>query len=269
MLRPPAVAGTFYPAAPEALRREVLRCLAAESAPEKKQALGLIVPHAGYMYSGQVAGAVYARIAIPQKLVILCPNHTGYGAYAAINASGAWRTPLGEAPIDDALAMRLLELAPILEEDSAAHRREHSLEVQLPFLQELRPDFQFVPLCLSHFDYAACETLGHALARLIGESREEILMIASSDMNHYESQERTLIKDQRALDCILALDPAALYQSVHEENISMCGIIPATCMLIAARELGATRAELVKHATSGDVTGDFSGVVGYAGIVVA
>lgn len=149
-----------------------------------------------------------------------------------------------------------------------AHRREHALEVQLPFLQELRPDIQFVPLCLSHFNYPDCVALGEAMAEVIGEGGQEILMVASSDMNHYESQERTLQKDQRAIDCILELDPEKLYRRVHEEHISMCGIIPTTCMLVAALALGAKEAVLVRHATSGDVTGDFSGVVGYAGIVV-
>jgi hypothetical protein len=161
-----------------------------------------------------------------------------------------------------------MDLDPELENDSFAHLEEHALEVQLPFLQVIRNDFEFVPLCLSHFDYAECQKLGKAMAKLISESAEEILMLASSDMNHYESQKRTLEKDQRAIDCILALDPAALYQRVHEEQISMCGIIPTTSMLIAAKLLGAKEAELVKHATSGDITGDFSGVVGYAGIIV-
>jgi len=269
MIREPAVAGRFYTDDPSSLRREVRGFLHAGAAPSQEKVIGLVSPHAGYVYSGQVAGDVFARVEIPRKNLVLGPNHTGLGAYAAINRSGTWNTPLGSAKIDSVLAQSLMDLCPLLQEDSAAHQREHSLEVQLPFLQVLREDFEFVPLCLSHFRYADCESLGTAMAQLIAASGEDILMIASSDMNHYESQERTLLKDQRAIDCILELNPQKLYQRVHEEAISMCGIIPTTCMLVAALELGAKRAELVKHATSGDVSGDYAGVVGYAGIIVA
>lgn len=266
MIREPAVAGRFYPANPTRLRQDVETYLKPVAA--KTHAIGVVSPHAGYMYSGHVAGATLARIEIPDKVIVLCPNHSGAGAYAAIQQYGSWVTPLGEVPIDSHLARRLVEIIPWLEEDSAAHRREHALEVQLPFLQVARPSFSFVPICLSHFRFGECQSLGEGLAQLIGESDEEILLVASSDMNHYESQERTLLKDQRAIDCILALDPEGLYRTVHDEQISMCGIIPTTCMLVAAKKLGATQAELVKHATSGDITGDYAGVVGYAGIVV-
>jgi MEMO1 family protein len=268
MIREPAVAGMFYTANPQKLRGEVYGFLHQEENLHPVKAIGVVSPHAGYMYSGHVAGAVLSRVKIPKKLIVLCPNHTGFGVFAAMNSSGFWKTPLGDAKIDEGLARRLMELDEELEEDGFAHEREHALEVQLPFLQVIRSDFEFVPLCLSHFSYRQCETLGSAMAQLIQESKEEILMLASSDMNHYESQQRTLLKDQRAIDCILALDPKALYQRVHEEQISMCGIIPTTCMLIAANQLGAKEATLVKHATSGDVTGDFSGVVGYAGIII-
>lgn len=268
MRREPAVAGSFYPANPAKLRGEVDAFLADARVERPEPAIGVVSPHAGYMYSGRVAGAVLAKVRIPQKAIILCPNHTGLGAYAAVNREGSWRTPLGEVPIDTTLADKLVRAAPFLEDDVMAHRREHALEVQLPFLQELRPDLAFVPLCLSHFNYPDCVALGEAMAEVIGESAGEILMVASSDMNHYESQERTLQKDQRAIDCILDLNPEKLYRRVHEEHISMCGIIPTTCMLVAALALGAKEAELVRHATSGDVTGDFSGVVGYAGILV-
>lgn len=268
MLREPAVAGSFYPANPAKLRGEVASFLSEAGTGKPEPAIGVVSPHAGYMYSGHVAGAVLARVRIPQKAIVLCPNHTGLGAYAAINRAGAWRTPLGEVPIDTELAEKLIRAAPFLEDDVMAHRREHALEVQLPFLQELQPNLQFVPLCLSHFNYPDCVALGETMADVIGESAEEILMVASSDMNHYESQERTLLKDQRAIDCILELNPEKLYRRVHEEHISMCGIIPTTCMLVAALALGAREAELVRHATSGDVSGDFAGVVGYAGIVV-
>lgn len=266
MTREPAVAGRFYSAQPEKLRKEINGFM--EKIAVSERVIGVVSPHAGYMYSGHVAGAVFSRIQVPKKTIILCPNHTGLGVEASINASGSWQTPLGEVPVDEDLAKRLMELDSQLEEDVLAHLQEHALEVQLPFLQMIQEDFRFVPLCLSHLSYGECEVLGEALAKVVRESPEPILLLASSDMNHYESQERTLLKDQRAIDCILALDPPGLYRRVHEEHISMCGIIPTTCMLIAAQLLGAKQADLVKHATSGDITGDFSGVVGYAGIIV-
>lgn len=266
MIREPAVAGRFYPGNPTRLRKEVEDFLRPAGEPQK--ALGVISPHAGYVYSGHVAGAVLGAVQIPKLLIVLCPNHTGNGAWAAINGEGVWRTPMGDVPINSKLAMRLQELYPGLEEDREAHKHEHALEVQLPFLQDLNPDLEFVPLCLSHFSYEECQGLGKALGQLIGETSQEILMLASSDMNHYESQKRTLEKDQMAIDAILEMDPEKLYRTVHEENISMCGIIPSTCMLIAAKVLGAKGARLVKHATSGDVSGDYSGVVGYAGIII-
>jgi len=268
MIRKPAVAGHFYPGNPDRLRQDVEGFLKAEAIGEPRKAIGVVSPHAGYVYSGHVAGAALGKVSIPNKVIVLCPNHTGSGAWAAINEEGSWRTPLGDIPIDTPLAQRLMQLDSSLEEDSMAHAREHALEVQLPFLQTLQPDLQIVPLCLSHFSYPECEHLGKALAGLIEENAEPVLMVASSDLNHYESQERTLVKDQMAIDCILERDPEKLYQTVHEENISMCGVIPTTSMLIAANCLGANKAELIKHATSGDISGDYTGVVGYAGMII-
>jgi len=269
MIREPVVAGRFYSGDPLQLHEDVEGFLKTAESTPKVAALGVVSPHAGYMYSGSVAGAALGQVKIPQKIIVLCPNHTGLGAWGAINTEGYWKTPLGNAQIASELARRLQGLYPDLQEDSLAHAQEHALEVQLPFLQELRPDFEFVPLCLSHFSYGECDRLGLALAQLIQEGNEEILMLASSDLNHYESQERTLQKDQRAIDCILEMDPEKLYRVVQEEAITMCGIIPVTCMLIAARQMGAQKATLVKHTTSGDVTGDYAGVVGYAGIIVS
>ena len=266
-VRRPAVAGQFYPDDPAKLRREVRSFLVDE---KKQRALGCIVPHAGYVYSGHVAGAVYSRLELPKRFLILCPNHTGYGSPLAIMSSGTWSTPLGDAKIDSALAEELKKAFPYLEEDATAHLREHSLEVQLPFLQELLgDDFSFVPICVGTGQLAVLQALGQAIAQVVSAQKEPVLVIASSDMNHYENDEVTRIKDERAIQPILALDPAGLHATVREQHISMCGYAPATAMLTAAKALGATHAELVKHATSGDIFGERDRVVGYAGITVA
>jgi MEMO1 family protein len=269
MTRKPAVAGTFYERLPERLTAQVNHCFQANSrATERMPFIGAVVPHAGLMYSGHVAAAVYDLLALPPRLIILCPNHTGLGADAAIISSGGWLTPLGEMHVDEALAKELRSETRALTEDQTAHSREHSLEVQLPFLQTLAPSSRFVPICLGRSSYELCDEVGTAIARVIQRLGEPVGIIASSDLNHYENQESTLRKDQLAIDCILALDPRRLWETIHREEISMCGYIPTTTMLIAARELGASHATLVKHATSADVSGDYGHVVGYAGLVI-
>ena len=268
-VREPAVAGTFYEGTAQRLQRQVEECVGMNAAPETRETfIGSVVPHAGLMYSGHVAAALYTSVALPRRFIILCPNHTGYGHFAAINRDGAWRTPLGEAAIDQALAEAVMHETSALRDDDTAHAREHSLEVQLPFLQYLQGDFTFVPICLGARRYELCEEIGNAVASVVSSSRETIGIIASSDFNHYEDQTTTLRKDQMAIDAVLALDPARLWRTVDEQDISMCGFIPTTTMLIAATRLGATRARLVKHATSGDVSGDYGHVVGYAAIAV-
>jgi len=264
-IRRPAVAGVFYDANPETLERRVLALLPSGSA---SPAIGAIVPHAGYVYSGPVAGAVYARLRLPATAVILCPNHTGRGAPAALDPSDAWRTPLGDIPLARGLADRLLALAKSLQEDSEAHRLEHSLEVQLPFLKVLRPDTEIVPVCLGEASLPLCREVGEALARLVQEEEEPPILLASSDMNHYESREVGRAKDDLALARIEGLDAEGLFRTVREKSISMCGFLPATTLLFAARALGAARAEVVSRRDSGDETGDTSSVVGYAGVVV-
>ena len=265
--RPPAVAGQFYEGSADRLRAQVALCLDANPEPPAKEPfIGAVVPHAGLMYSGHVAGAFYKSAALPKRFVILCPNHTGLGHVAAINREGEWRTPLGNARIDTPLADELMKRAPMLAEDSKAHAREHSLEVQLPFLQILAGDFTFVPICLATHNYALCEDIGKAIAEVVSD---DVGILASSDLNHYENQQTTLRKDQLAIDEVVALDPRGLWDTVAEHDVSMCGFIPTTVMLIAARQRGATRARLLKHATSGDVNGDYGHVVGYAAIAVS
>lgn len=271
LLRHPAVAGRFYPGDPEELRAEVQTYLASadskDSAPIR--AIGSIAPHAGYMYSGHVAGAVFARIEIPQLCIVMCPNHTGMGRALSIMSEGAWETPLGEVAIHDGFAQTLKQRFPALEEDAAAHRAEHAAEVELPFLQLLQPQLRFVPIALGTGRLEILEQLGLALADVIAQHKEPVLIVASSDMNHYESDAVTRIKDHKAIERILTLDPRGLHEVVTQQNISMCGYGPTVAMLTAARQLGAKSAELVKYATSGDVSGDRDMVVGYAGLIIS
>jgi MEMO1 family protein len=264
MDRAPAVAGAFYPADPDRLARDVAGFLRSDAPPAP--ALGVLAPHAGYVYSGAVAGATYARVAVPERVVVLCPNHTGLGALAALWPDGRWRTPLGAVPIDAELTAALRE-CPLVEEDRAAHLQEHALEVQLPFLQALRPDLTLAALCLGPLSAAEAEALGRALAAAL--RRRPALVVASSDMSHYLPAETARRLDQRALERLLALDPHGLHDVCRREHITMCGVVPATVMLAAARELGARRAELVRYANSGDVNGDHRRVVGYAGALVS
>jgi len=265
-LREPAVAGRFYPASATELRADVEGYLSPPQA--LVPAIGCIVPHAGYIYSGQVAGAVFSRLQIPSCCIVLCPNHTGFGHPLAIMKEGGWRTPLGELPIDSELAGRLLQAFPALVEDAAAHRSEHAIEVELPFLQVITPGMKFVPIAVGTSRLLLLEHLAEAVATAVEAYEQPVLIIASSDMNHYEDDSITRVKDRKAIDQILALDPRGLYETVMNESISMCGFGPAVAMLTAVKRLGAQKAELVQYATSGDVSGDRETVVGYAGIVV-
>ncbi len=264
MIRDPAVAGHFYDAKPQALAAEVDRLLSAEA--PGIRARGVLAPHAGYVYSGAVAGAVYARVDVSPRVIVLGPNHTGLGARAALWPGGAWRTPLGSVPIDPGLTGALAG-CPLLEGDPVAHMREHSIEVQVPFLQRARPGVTIAALCLGQLDYAECEEIGRAVARAARDAGA--LVVASSDMSHYIPAALARAKDMRAVERIVALDPRGLHEVVRRERITMCGFIPATVMLVAVKELGASAAELVRYAHSGEVTGDDESVVGYAGIVVA
>ncbi len=235
---------------------------------EKVSARGCVVPHAGYIYSGHVAGAVYGALRLPSRYILMGPRHRPPGEPLAIVSKGFWRTPLGDAKIDEALAAELKRACTLLREDDVAHRAEHSLEVQLPFLQHCAGDFSFVPVALGTDRFAALEDLGRAVAKVVAAQRDPVLIVSSSDLNHYESDALTRVKDRRAIDQILALNPRGLYDTVRREGISMCGFGPTVSLLTAARALGASRAELVRYATSGDITGDRDEVVGYAGIII-
>lgn len=267
MLREPAVAGRFYPADPDILRRDLRSYLSPPS--ERKSAIACMVPHAGYMYSGAVAGAVFSNVAVPSRCIILCPNHTGRGHPLSLMKEGGWQTPLGDLKIDQRLAEELLREFPSLRDDSDAHRFEHAIEVELPFLQVIRPEITFVPVAVGTSRLILLQELGEVLAKVIPAVAAGTLIIASSDMNHYEDDATTRVKDQKAIEKILELDAAGLHETVINESISMCGFGPAVAMLTAATQLGAEHADLVQYATSADVSGDRNTVVGYAGIIVA
>jgi AmmeMemoRadiSam system protein B len=266
-VRTPAVAGRFYPGRAEELLREI-RGYTSTVKTGRIAAIGCVAPHAGYIYSGGVAGAVYSRLEIPERCVILCPNHTGKGRPLAVMANTTWQTPLGEVAADADLGARLLRRFPALQEDSAAHRAEHAIEVQLPFLQAQQPELNLVPIVIGTSDFDVLRGLGEALADVIADRAEKVLIIASSDMNHYESDAITRVKDHKAIERVLAMDARGLWEAVMNEDITMCGFGPTIVMLTAAKLLGATSATLVKYATSGDVAGDYESVVGYAGIIV-
>jgi AmmeMemoRadiSam system protein B len=268
-VRSPAVAGTFYPGAPAGLERVVRKLT--RSGGEREKALAVVAPHAGYIYSGAVAGEVFSSVEVPGQVVVLCPNHTGRGHRASILVEGSFSMPFGEVPVDAELARSLSAEAPLLREDRSAHAGEHSLEVMLPFLHRFSPAFRLVPVVLGGLSLDECRALGNALARVIrGErAKGEILVVASSDMTHYEPDGAARAKDALAIERILALDPEGLFRVVRGEGITMCGVLPVTVALFASVELGATRARLVRYATSGDTNGDRSRVVGYAGLVIS
>ena len=269
-VRHPAVAGRFYPKDPTILRADLKSYLATDGTTNetKFDSPACMVPHAGYIYSGHVAGAVFGKINIPNRCFVICPNHTGLGRPLSIMSEGAWETPLGAVAIASDLANELKDAFSPLTEDTEAHHAEHAIEVELPFLQILRPDITFVPVALGTSQFELLEALGHALAKVIAAQSDPILIVASSDMNHYETDAITRTKDAKAIEQILKLDARSLFDVVKKENISMCGFGAAVAMLAATKRLGAVSAELVRYATSADVSGDQEMVVGYAGVVV-
>lgn len=266
MIREAAVAGSFYAGTRDRLRAQIesLR----PTSFQVQEARAAVVPHAGYMYSGRVAAAVYARIAQPDTWVVLGPNHSGRGAKASIMTTGAWRTPLGSMAIDEELGKAILAHSSNLRDDDLAHSREHSIEVQLPFLQCEAPPSRFVPIALFAHDYAVCRDVGVAVSAAIRGTGRRVVVVASTDMSHYVSRSVAIAQDRKAIDAILALEPEGLHQVVRREGISMCGFHATTAALIAAKELGATSAELVAYTDSGEVTGDSSEVVAYAGMII-
>ncbi|MDD2855511.1 MAG: AmmeMemoRadiSam system protein B [Desulfuromonadaceae bacterium] len=268
MRRQPAVAAQFYSGNTVQLRDDLSALIPKKSA-LKARVKGVISPHAGYVYSGAVAGELYANIDIPGTVLIIGPNHHGVGEPAALYPEGEWLTPLGTTSINVKLNSCLLKHTPYLKSDTAAHKLEHSLEVQLPFIQYLRPDVTISVLCISRGDFSALSAIGQGIASAVNEYADDVLIVASSDMTHYESAAAVRAKDDMALGKILLLDAEGLLEVCNRNNITMCGVAPAVVMIEAAIKLGADHAELLAYSNSGDVAGDYSNVVGYAAVSVS
>lgn len=269
MIRNPAVAGQFYPGSRDSLLKEVDSLLGERS--NSEDAIGMLSPHAGYVYSGPVAGAVFAA-AIPREIyIVLGPNHTGLGLAFGVSTASAWKTPLGDVKIDKELAGCIKKNSKHVKDDDLSHQHEHSIEVQLPFLQCVQKNFKFVPIVVSYAPIDVYRDIGAALADSIKELKLEkkVTIIASSDMTHYESQASAAKKDNSAIEAIFELDEGELVKRISDLDITMCGFGPAAIMIAAVKLLGAGRARLVRYATSGDVSGDYSSVVGYAGMIVS
>lgn len=267
MKRQPVVAGQFYAGNADRLRHD-LEQLVPQRPAKPRTVTGIIAPHAGYVYSGAIAGSLYAEITIPDTALIIGPNHRGRGAGAALYPDGEWQTPLGTVPISSRLNSLMLEHVPFVRMDSEAHEQEHSLEVQVPFLQYLHPVISISALCLGHGDFEAISMIGAGVAEAIKAFNSPVLVVASSDMTHYETADSARRKDSLALERIKNFDPEGLLEVCQKERITMCGAVPAAVLLVAARELGCCHTDLVAYGTSGDVTGDNHQVVGYASVAI-
>lgn len=265
-LREPAVAGRFYPGRAEALQQQVTELLG--PVVEPRPALALVGPHAGYVYSGAIAGQTWARVVVPERVVLMCPNHTGHGVPRSLWPGGGWRLPTGVVPVDEALGEAIRARCGA-KPDRAAHLHEHALEVHLPFALARQPRLRIAALCLGGLSLAECQEVGEGLAEVVRESGDEpVLLVASTDMSHYISADEAAALDGMALERIQALDPEGLFRTVRSHRISMCGVLPTTVALFAARALGASEAELVRYGHSGERSGDYDRVVGYAGVLV-
>jgi len=267
-MRQPAVAGRFYPKSPEELSRTINKLFPHDTALKKQKALAVVSPHAGYVYSGGLAAETLYSVTIPETVVIIGPNHHGQGAPIALSTAD-WEMPLGNVPVDKDFTKLLLDHSPHITADESAHQFEHSLEVQIPFLQELQNNFSIVPMVISRISFELCEDVAKSLAYAINNSKNTTLIVASSDMSHYESRTLAENKDRLALKDIENLNPRELYRTVFNNRISMCGVIPVVISLLTAKILGAKKSHLVGYTDSGYISGDTEQVVGYAGIIIS
>lgn len=267
-IRKPSVAGYFYPGTKENLLNAIERFFYRQ--PEREKCISAICPHAGYIFSGATAGMVYGKILIPETVILIGPNHTGYGEPYAVSDSDLWETPVGKIRVDRETAQQLTDKSRYLEPDDVAHENEHALEVQVPFIQFSNPKAEIVPITLSgYIDNPAWVEIGEAVAKVIKNNRSKnIMIIASSDMTHYESEQSAEEKDNYALDAILALNEEVLIERIAERDISMCGYGPVITTIVASKQLGAKEGQLVHYTTSGSINKDYQKVVGYAGIVI-
>lgn len=269
MQRSPILAGTWYPGTKNLIETFIEEALPSLPKTTKSKSIGVMVPHAGWMYSAKVALSVYSQIHIPKTVVLIGPNHTGRGYLVSLSDADSWRTPLGEAAIDKQLSRYITQCCGgTITLDESAHVKEHCLEIQLPFLQYFEKDIKIVPLILGNQSLEICTLVGQGIASAIKEYGQEVLILASSDMSHYESKKIAEQKDTMAIKEIIALNPKKLLLTTQEYSISMCGVAPTAVMLFAAKDLGAQKAELTMYDTSGTVTGDTTEVVGYAGVIV-
>ena len=266
MNRQPAAADRFYPGSRSALTQMIAGLMPVADA-QKEKAIALISPHAGYIYSGSLACRTISSAVIPERVMIIGPNHHGIGDRVAISAAD-WQMPQGLVPIDREFTRALIDNAALISADEQPHRHEHSLEVQVPFLQTFQKNLKIIPLAVSQISYAECQVVAEAITAAIQQTGTRPLLLASTDMSHYESRNSATKKDRQALDHIIDLDPGGLYQTIVEKKISMCGFIPVTITLLAAKQLGAKTARLVGYTDSGETSGDLNQVVGYAGFVI-
>ena len=268
IVRKPAVSGLFYPSDPSKLEKKVKELLETGESGEKVEAFGVISPHAGYIYSGKVAGKVFSKVKVPDKVLILCPNHTGYGTDVSLFPDGVWEFPGFSVETDKEINSFLINQSEIFEFDTGAHFKEHSAEVIVPFLYYKNRKLKISVVCIRTLNLKKLKKIGEAISNLKDKYNENLLFVASSDMNHYEVDDISRRKDMMAIEKIKNIDPEGLYEVVLEKNISMCGISPVLSLLFSAKEKGIKNAELVAYSNSGEVTQDFSSVVGYAGIVI-
>lgn len=268
MIRKPAVAGYFYPSRTDELTSLVRSMV--NPGLEKKMAIALISPHAGFVYSGPVAGALFSSVFLPNRIVLLGPSHRMIDSKFALMQEGSWSTPLGDVPVDSELADLIISHSDLLSVDEAAHANEHSIEVQLPFIQYFNNGVSIVPISIGyHASFKELEELGSAVAQSVQKTGKDVLIVASTDMSHYVSHEEAKRLDFLAIQQIQNLNPRGLYDVVTLKNISMCGYQPTTSAMIAALQLGAREASLIKYQTSGEISGDYGEVVGYAGIRIS
>ncbi|MFH1594199.1 MAG: AmmeMemoRadiSam system protein B [Candidatus Omnitrophota bacterium] len=266
MIREPVVAGRFYNAKRSDLAREVADL--SLTVKDRIGAIGVVSPHAGYVYSGRVAGELFSSIESKSTYIVLGPNHTGLGKPVGLDDDRTWKTPLGDVKVDGEMAQKILAGSRHIEKDHLCHDGEHSIEVQLPFIQHFKSDFKIVPIVIAHTERRVLKEIGAELASAINAWKDRVLIVASSDMTHYESQELAKKKDALAIEKVLSLDVDGFIETVEKNDISMCGFAPTAIMMQACIELGAKNAKLIRYRTSGDVSGDYSSVVGYAGIAI-